>query len=42
MTENYFGCLVKDYLSDYQFGKVNDQKVHSLIHLTDMDKLENS
>ena len=27
-----------DYVSDYEFVKVNDHKAHTLIHITDMDK----
>ena len=38
ITENFFGCLVKDYVSDYEFVKVNDHKAHTLIHIIDMDK----
>ena len=38
ITENFFGCLVKDCVSDYEFVKVNDHKAHTLIHITDMDK----
>ena len=40
ITENFFGSLVKDYVSDYEFVKVNDHKAHTLIHITDMDKFE--
>ena len=38
ITQNLFVCLVKDYVSDYDFVKVNDHKAHTLIHITDMDK----
>ena len=38
ITENFFGCLVKDYVSDYEFVKVNNHKAHTLINITDMDK----
>ena len=38
ITEDFFGCLVKDYVSDYEFVKVNDHKAHTLIHITNMDK----
>ena len=38
ITENFFGCLVKDYVSDYEFVKVNDHKAHILIHITDIEK----
>ena len=38
ITVNFFGCLVKDYVSDYEFVKINDHKAHTLIHITDMDK----
>ena len=38
ITEKFFGCLVKDYVSDYEFVKVNDHKAHTLINITDMDK----
>ncbi len=29
ITENFFGCLVKDYVSEYEFVKVNDHKAHT-------------
>ena len=29
---------MKDYVSDYEFAKINDHKAHTLIHITDMDK----
>jgi len=38
ITENFFGCLVKDYVSDYEFVKVNNHKAHTLVHITDIDK----
>ena len=38
ITENFFGCLVKDYVSNYEFVKVNDHKVHTFIQITDIDK----
>ena len=38
ISENFFGCLVNDYVSDYEFVKVNDHKAHTLIHMSDMDK----
>ena len=38
ITENFFGCLVKDYVSDNEFVKVNDHKEHKLIQITDMDE----
>ena len=38
IIENFFGCLVKDYVSDYEFVKVNEHKAHKLIHLINMDK----
>ena len=38
MTKNFFGCLVKDYVSDDKFVKVNDHKTYTFIHITDMDK----
>ena len=38
ITENFFGCLVKDSVSDYEFVKVNNHKAHTLINITDMDK----
>ena len=38
ITENFFGCLVKDYESAFEFVKVNDHKVHTLINITDMEK----
>ncbi len=38
ITANSFGCLVKDYVSDYDFVKVSDHKAHTLIYITDMDK----
>ena len=38
ITENFFGCLIKDYVSDYAFVKVNDHKAHTLIDITDTDK----
>ena len=37
ITENFFGLLVNDYVSDYEFIKVNDHKAHTLIYITDMD-----
>jgi len=40
ITENFFGCLVKDYVSDYKFVKVNDHKARALMNITDMDKFE--
>ena len=30
--------MVKDYVSDYQFVKVNDHKAHTQIHFNDIDK----
>ena len=38
ITENFFGCLVKDYVRDYEFVKVNEHKSYTLVHITDMDK----
>ena len=38
ITENFFGCLVKDYVSDYEFVKVKINKALTLIHITDMNK----
>ena len=38
ITQDFFGCLVKDYVSDYQFVKVNDHKAHTQIHFNDIDK----
>ena len=37
ITEKFFGCVVKHYVSDYEFVKVSDYKAHPLIHSTDMD-----
>ncbi len=38
ITENFFGCLLKDFVSDYEFVKVNDHKAHTLIQITNMDE----
>ena len=32
--------MVKDYVSDFEFVKVNDNKAHTLIDITDMDEFE--
>tara|TARA_B100000579_G_scaffold143183_1_gene116242 strand:- start:516 stop:806 length:291 start_codon:yes stop_codon:yes gene_type:complete len=37
ITKNFFGCLVKDYVSDYQFVKVNYHQANTIIHFTDKD-----
>ena len=42
ITENFFCCFVKDYVSDYEFVKVNDIKSYTLIHITDMDRFGTS
>ena len=37
ITVKFFGRLVKDYVSDYEFVKVNETKAHTFIPNNDMD-----
>ncbi len=37
ITQKFFGCLVKEYASVYEFVKVDEHKAHTLINITDMD-----
>jgi len=38
VTTLFLEEMCKEFVTDYEFVKVNDHKAHTLIHITDMDK----